>query len=493
MTTPLMLTEALAFLIEFVDLKEATGDPEAMWETHQIHFFNNTNTLTADVKSRQIGWSFNAAAEAVAFAHLHPKQTNLFLSMTQTEANEKIRYATYILEGMDPSVRLKKIVDNKTEIEFSNGSRIISHPCRPPRGKAQARVYVDEFAHYPQDDIIYTALVPIISRGGVIRTGSSPLGATGKFWEICQRAGGKFKDYKRRYIPWWLTENLCTDIHTAGAEAPFLRTYERVEQFGTDRLRLIFGNMVLQDFQQEYECSFIDDSVSWITWTEIKRNQEKAALEVLMFDQVGLSNIDSPDKVEPYIREIHEFIRHKQITPILYGGMDVGRDRNLSEIILISKEDNGKDFPYRLGISFDRCKFEIQQEVVRKLMQSLPIKKFHIDNNGLGKQLAENMATEFPGKCLAVDFTHQSKADMAVTLKVRFQNQQASIPIDRNLAMQLHSVKRLVTPSKNIVFDVESTNKHHADLFWSLALAHSASATKVSYQYGYNRLSNYRG
>ena len=45
---------------------------------------------------------------------------------------------------------------------------------------------------------------------------------------------------------------------------------ERVNLFGNERIRSIFENMLLEDFQAEYECLFIDESTAWITWDEIK-------------------------------------------------------------------------------------------------------------------------------------------------------------------------------------------------------------------------------
>ena len=49
-----------------------------------------------------------------------------------------------------------------------------------------------------------------------------------------------------------------------------------------------------------------------------------------------------------------------KVEGLLSGGFDVGRKRNLSEIIFVGK---GKDdqLPYRLGISMDNVKFEDQK------------------------------------------------------------------------------------------------------------------------------------
>lgn len=487
------LNDRLVFLIEYLDLAEATGDPNAHWEWYQLQFLNSKSILTCDNKSRQVGWSFIAAAEAVAEAILVPRSTNIFVSVTQVEAAEKVRYANYCIDSLDREVRPRKIIDNRTEIELANGSRIISHPCRPPRGKARARVYLDEIAHYARDEEIYTAAVPIITRGGVIRMGSSPLGASGKFWEIYSQALQAYPGYKRMAIPWWVVEHLCKDVKEARVEAPKMRTFDRVYHYGTERLINIFENMPLEDFQQEYECDWVDESVAWITWDEIKRNQIDAQYELLDHAQAYAEG-DDTFEVESAIDQVAKMVRDGKIEPVLCAGMDIGRKKNLSELIVLGKNTERDIYPYRLGLSLDRMEFEDQLAVCVKVMEALPIDRFLIDSMGLGMALAERMESMYPTVCEGITFTNESKADMAVLVKLRMQNVQSPIPMERDLTYQIHSIKRMVTPSKRLVFDTEANEKHHADKFWSLALAHTA--TEEAFNFGQQErspLAGYRG
>ena len=52
-----------------------------------------------------------------------------------------------------------------------------------------------------------------------------------------------------------------------------------------------------------------------------------------------------------------------------------------------------------------------------------------------------------------------------------FQQKRVPLPVDRDIAYQIHSIKRKVTPAKNVVYDTDANEKHHADKFWSLMLA----------------------
>lgn len=459
------ISDRLAFLVEFLDLPEAAGDPDARWEFHQLQFLNNSHLLTHDTKSRQIAWSWTSAADAVGRGVLVPRDTSIFVSINQDEAQEKIRYAKQIVEALDAEVRPKLVVDNRLELELENGSRLISHPCRPVRGKARATVYLDEFAHYPKDREIYTSVLPVISRGGSVHIGSSPLGASGVFWEIGAEKLRAYPGYKRRVIPWWLVAGLCKDVEGAAKVAGAMSTEERVRTFGTARLIEIFENVLLEDFQQEYECAWVDEQQAWIPWEEIKRNQIDAQQGQLLFWQA-----QSVDDALALIPPVLDAIYEHRIEGVLVGGMDVGRNRNLSEIVLVGKGTTAQ-LPYRVGISLHNVEFEDQRAVVSNLLARLPISQFLIDRNGLGMQLAEQLEHENGARAQGVNFTNETKALWAVELKVKMQKAQVPIPLERELGYQIHSIKKMVTAAKNAVFDTVRNEKHHADKFWALALA----------------------
>jgi len=455
----------LAWLIEYLDLPDATNDEAAQWEPYQVNFLNNSDLFAIWNKSRQVGWSWTAAADAVSHGAQVPRTTNIFVSINLEEAAEKIRYAKQIVEALDAEVRPKLTVDNRLEIEFENGSRLISHPCRPVRGKAKGRVYLDEFAHYPKDVEIYTSALPVVTRGGQLLIGSTPLGAKGRFWEIFDQKIQAYPGYRRRAVPWWNVTALCKDVANASKLAPTMLTAERVAAFGTDRLIQIFENLPLEDFQQEYEAAWIDESTAWITWDEIKRNQIDAQAGQLVYWQAG--NVADALNLIP---QMQRAVVEGKIEQVLTGGMDVGRTRNASEIILCGKSPTNA-LPYRLGVTLSNVEFDDQRAVVQALLDHLPIAQLLIDQNGIGRDLAEKLATSHPGKAQGVDFTNATKELWAVETKLQFQRAHVPIPLERELSYQIHSIKKSVTAAKNSVFDAPRNEKHHADKFWALALA----------------------
>lgn len=460
------------FAVEFLDLPLAAQVEGAKWEPFQIQFLNNESRFGIDTKSRQIAWSFTCAVDAIADSVIEPGWPHIFVSYNWDEAKEKIRYTKNVIAGLDEPVRPALVQESVTSLELDNGSRFISHPCRPTRGTAGARVYLDEMAHYAEgrDREIYTAALPATTKaGGYVRIGSSTLGANGLFWEIAReelRSWPGF-DGNRRVIPWWQIRSFCQDVKAARLIAPRMSTEERVRALGTPAIVEIFENMFLEDFQQEYECAWVDESVAWITWDIIKRNQ--AAHDGEWF------HAKSVDNALQMIPQVLAAIRQGKVERVLIGGIDVGRKKNLTELVLLGKSTAGR-LPVRFCVSLDRVEYDDQQRCFREIIAQLPISQILVDENGIGAQLAENLART--GKATPATFTNPSKELWAVDTRIQMERGNVPLPADRDLAYQIHSIKKSVTAAKHNVFDTERNEKHHADKFWALALGVAAAGQK---------------
>jgi phage FluMu gp28-like protein len=464
-----VLSVKAQFARDFIDLPEASQVSDARWEAFQVALLNNSSRFGIDTKSRQIAWSFTAAMDAVIDSHINPGTPHVFVSINLDEAKEKIRYGKAVWEATRPDVRSPIIRDSQQEIEFANGSRLISHPCRPVRGKARARVYLDEMAHYKHglDREIYLASLPATTKGdGYIRIGSSPLGAKGLFWEIMTQSMKTWPGFTRRSIPWWEVRALCKDVRMARRVASEMLTHERVYGFGKTALIEIFENMFLEDFQQEYECAWVDEATAWITWEVIKRNQDANLL---------WWHARSVDEALALIPEIQKAIQDGLIEPALTGGIDVGRKKDLSEMMGLGKTTTGQH-PLRLSISLDRVEYDDQERCFQELITRLPFTNVLVDQNGIGAQLAENLMNK-TGKTWGVDFTNPTKEVWAVEARLQAERGNTPLPLDRDIVYQIHSIKKTTTAAKNNVFDTERNEKHHADKFWAWALALYASNT----------------
>jgi phage FluMu gp28-like protein len=159
--------------------------------------------------------------------------------------------------------------------------------------------------------------------------------------------------------------------------------------------------------------------------------------------------------------------------------MDIGRTRNATELFLVASDHN--KYPLRFALTFQGWDFDSQLEGITFVMEKLPIAKLQIDMTGIGYNLAENAMKRYPGKVYGVSFSNQLKQLWATDAKMLFQQKRVPLPVDREIAYQCHSIKKMVTASKSLVFDTDRNEKHHADKFWALALAwNSARAGGVT-------------
>lgn len=451
------------FAVRCIDLAEATGLDGVTWEPFQLDQFNDTSRLSISLKSRQVAWSFTAAAEGWIDAALYGT-SSIFVSINLDEAKEKIRYARALYEATRDFKRPAIRRDNDLSLEFANGASLVSLPSRPPRGKARRNVYLDEFAHVARDRDIYRGALPVISKGGRLRIGSSPMGARGLFWEIYTQSMNAYPDYRRFAVPWWEVRAFCSDIIAAGRMAPEMSTEDRVSEFGSETLRMLYANTVREDFLQEYECTFVDEAASWITWEEIAKNQS-SDLVCLEGDYVQQRAGEAFNLIEALRKLCEEGL----VESSLGAGVDIGRTRNTTELY-IGGTTTTDVMPLRLAISLDGVTFEDQEAIISRALEVLPIHTMLIDKNGLGMNLAENLSRRFPAKVRGFEFTNPSKKLLATDTKMFFQAGRAPIPKSRDLAYQIHSIRRKVSASGVFIFDTEASEKHHADKFWSLAL-----------------------
>ena len=460
------------FLVDNLDVEAASGVEGARWEPFQIAHLDDEGLLRIENKSRQIAWSWLSAAEAVADAILSG-QSSIFVSINLAEAKEKIRYAKAVYDGLRIGRLPELVADSQLHIEFDNGARLSSLPSRPPRGRARHNVYLDEFAHLQRPREIYTAALPIISKGGRLRIGSTPFGPQGMFWEIFAEELQAFGGYRRAATPWWMVQSLCLDVRTARRTAPTLTQQQRVDRFGNDRLKLIFSNMLAEDFAQEYECSFAAESSAWITWAEWQAIQSADLLS-----EAVTCHGTAIDDALAAIDRFYELVRDRKVETQYTAGVDVGRKRDTTELYVTGLSSTGT-LPIRLAITLDRVPFNEQEAVIGYALRRLPIVRAVIDRNGIGMQLAEQLELAFPGKAEGVTFTNLSKIQWATEARMLVQQRKVVAPVERDLAYQVASVKRILS-GNTVLLDVERTNDHHADKFWAWALSAWAASQLIS-------------
>jgi len=152
----------------------------------------------------------------------------------------------------------------------------------------------------------------------------------------------------------------------------------------------------------------------------------------------------------------------------LVAGFDVGRTRDRSELAVFEEIEG--IFICRYLRSFVGTPFAEQEGELRRLLNTVPIVRLSIDRNGIGMNLAENLARDYP-QVVEENFTNEAKERWATDMKITLQKRAIQLPRHRDLIAQFHSIKRKVLGSGKVSFDAEKTKNGHADRFWACALA----------------------
>lgn len=472
-------------------------DKQLILDPWQEDFILSTKQFISILKSRRTGFSFATGLKGLSKA-LDPgrqKYVKQFVSYNESDAQEKIRYIREFYDSI-PNFAKKRIrTENKSEIELldANGkttSRLISMPCRPPRGKG-GDISLDEYGIFlpNMSKLVYTAALYVISRGGTIEVGSTPLGCIGRFYEICTDKK-KYPAYQRFNVPWWFSTALCIDVGTAVREAPNMNTEERVEKFATETLKEIFRNDVLEDFQQECECLFIDSAESYITLEEIYSctpgMNEDYSNEDLEKD-LEFGEADSFFGKELQICKTVDDMCTTEYNPekhgVLYLGYDIAKKRDAASIFVLGLLPNGKKKVF--GYEELRGKdFEFQINAIKRLNQALPIRRMCIDCTGMGLPILERLEKDIgKAKVEGIYFTAQTKEEMAQGIKLGLQHREFILPNDKNLHHQIHSIRRIATSGNNFRYDADRDENGHADTFWSFALSNLACGNTQTINY----------
>jgi phage FluMu gp28-like protein len=473
-------------VLKYADSCLKYNDNPVKLDIWQELFLQDQSRFLVLLKGRQEGFSFAVAAKK--FIELQSpdvvNHTVQFVSYNLADAIDKIRYVEIMAHSMPEKYRKKIKSETKTSIEFedTNGtttSRLLSIACRPPRGKP-GDVVLDECAVYgtAKSQLIYTAALPSISRGGTITLGSTPLGMVGMFYDIYTNA--EKRGYKSYTVPWWYSGALCKDVMQARQSGiQEMDTEDRVRLWGKEILQQALAALDVQSFQQEYECTFIDSAESYISLDLIYANtpgMREGDRAVALDEGQG----EPVDGLEVYaFKTADDLLAGYPLHPALYGdrlflGYDVARRRDASVIHVIGVMPNGKKRTVA-NIEMINKPFEYQRDQFRKIMKSLPVVRSCIDQGGIGEDTTETLQREFSStKVEGLVFNNELKEILAMGAREGLEKREFLLPNDARFHRQIHSIKRMPTAGGNVRYDSERNAEGHADSFWAWALANYA-------------------
>jgi phage FluMu gp28-like protein len=441
---------------------------------YQQSWADDNSPLKIVVKGRQTGYSFAATLRATLRC-ITARTTWIFLSkgerqsqMLMEKVRDHIRSAGMLMECQE-CTSMDGTLMKQLEIRFPNGSVIYGLPANPDTARGYSgNVTLDEFAFHADAERIYAALYPIITRGHGLEIISTPNGQLGKFYEIAKevglteprsetgdsKAGGRVPSGESRASRW--SGHWC-DIYQA--ERQGLKVDLELLRAGVDD----------ETWRQEFCCEFISGGAQWIPpelFQQCVSSEASAGTESLnhrFTDSMKKSGNDS----------------------ILYAGWDIARNRDLSVIWL---SELVGDVTWTRGVIEMRdTPTPDQVQRVRGLMPL--IRRLEIDRSGMGLAISEELEREFPGKVEGVQFTQNSKEELAVHAKRRMEEMKVRIPDELNVRASFSSVKRTQNAIGQFRFDTEHDAKFgHADHWWAFCLAEVAAQQPTYHLAGVGRV-----
>lgn len=497
-------------------IKKASNDPTALGllPNHEFLIRNPAHALCI-VKCRKTAHSWGIALKALARAITEEKSTTIIGSYDEDEAREKLNFLDWQYGVLRPGVRRGLSMSDGSEIrKFGNGSRIKFISRKAPTG-AGASIEWDEFSVEAQGRVtaaeILTAALGCTTHTGTVSIGGTQRGpdtlfnqiVTGKIEDAMQDdplfASLPGKMWVVGLFPWWVSPALCKDVKAAQGTAKNgsmgtggawdMTTEERVAKFGNEKLLAQYRaykytpELGLDVFAREFEMLVLDDRESYYPLSLIKDCYELAGRDY-WFKSVDVDGSkygrfnDCLTEAKRAIDRLSSEIRLKTFSGEWGFSMDVGREHDRDEIWVGHNlpKDRERLLP-RLNIGMHKMPFDGKEDILHYLFSKIPISRGYLDatHGSMGVQLSERMFRRYGSRCAPFEFSNSSKQIIASGLKAKMESGKMAIPPKTSkfgkLENQMVRIKKLISPSGNVIFDVERNKKAgHGDCFWSLAM-----------------------
>ena len=451
---------------------------------YQAAFAANTSRFKIGLWARQTGKDHTATAEAVLDCFQHPGATWIIVAASERQALESLAKAREFAASLQfqideyheapANLPYSSARAASTEIQWSNGSRLIALPANPStiRGYS-ANLILTEFAFHENPEALWRAIYPTISnplRGGLkkLRIISTPNGLNNKFAQL----------WRQNY------ESDCPVFHTSK-----ITIHDAIRAgLPLDPAELQAGLNDPEAWAQEYLCEFMDNSTVLLPYDLIESCESSLASERSSLDSLSASALPG---------------NAAHARPQLFAGIDFARKNHLtvcwilerlpassvtnSQLAILNSQSNHSStssmpnpqcsinnaqwiYLTREVLTLRNCS---TPEQLQLLLPRLKLcRRVALDYTGPGIGLGDFLHREFGSQRVELcPFTAPFKAELFPRLAAAFESRELLIPIGRDIREDLHSIYRTVTNSGQILYRAHSAPDGHADRTTALALA----------------------
>lgn len=391
------------------------------------------------VKSRRVGFTFGTTFE-IAFDVSERRTRWLIISRTQETAKEAARECANHLRvfklveeseceiaDLPSGLFFDGLEIRKFVITLKNGSEIVAMTAHPDAARGWGgNVFLDEFGFHRDSYELWKGASAAVLRGHRLVVVSTPHYQQGKYFELTRAANmidGHAPAERQQGI--WSCH--WVDIHIAAPQLAAIGVpIDLVE------VRELSGE---EAWEQEYCCVFLSASEQWIP-----------------LDLIAAARSPLATKDWDFNRPVEGW---------LYLGADIGQ----TDLFAVYINEKIGDVSFERGlITLRRAEFETMENVISAIAVHPRFRRGCVDEGGMGAPLVERLKKRHGSKIEGVKFTLQSKEDMAVLTRKRYEERLIKIDgNDQRFENSVSAIKRQTTSSGNVRFDAARTDKGHAD------------------------------
>jgi len=432
------------------------GDPIVLYDFQRDYVRDFVNNIIC-VKARQVGFSYSSAFKALYLAMTRPGLNIVLISLTFPQALNFLKHAKIAYQSFPDRIlvksstggadyvlqKIKCDITNDKMTFRTNNSVIVSLPNNPVtvRGYTADWVFWDEAAKFPHEGDMRAALLPTITRKGLVAYISTHRGTSTQFYmesirakRDSTRAPGEpveLEGYRYFEIPYWVVK-----------DPAYLKGVEKFKhQFGEDSFF----------FREEFCCIAVDESVAMFTHDMIEKAHDLWTKHNCQYQMPTA--------------------KHK-----VYAGIDIGRTQDVTVVYAI--EDFGEYAQVVWVEEWQGRPFPEQKALLRDVIERINPTFIRIDHTGLGMQLAEELGGIFGAKVEGVDFTLPNKDMLMINTYIQMRNFHVAIPTDEvrfgeKLENQLRNVHRERSERSGQPKYVPLEGQMADDHLWAFCLAAS--------------------
>lgn len=279
-----LLSDPVLWSKYFLKIADKTGKiVPFMFNPQQRQLVQNLEKYNVVLKSRQLGITSVSCALSLFFCHTEPGCVCLLMSYSQDSARGIFEKLKAMWAEMPDEIRLPELTNNRSELKFSNGSRIVVATCGTKdvaRGLTLRFVHLSEFAFFKNDRAKKNllAIEQALRPSGKIIVESTANGIN-HFSELWNKAENGENMYQPHFFGWVQDKKMFADEYVSfcsrykqlNGKLPELNELDETEQGLVEQgasieqivwRRMKIANSSQEEFRQEFPSNPLEAFVS---------------------------------------------------------------------------------------------------------------------------------------------------------------------------------------------------------------------------------------